>query len=305
MDNTQKSDTKEALVCNVLLAACMVLGFVTGLYSLFVTVYVPAFLAYSFIRLRASSNIISIIIVAMVSSVFMKRFDFVILALTLPAGALVAFSVRKRKGLLHSVSCCVFGFLVSALLIAVALSSVKSGGSEAILRLGEAWQSLRLSFDAVMEAYQITPEQKVAYYNMFSAIAPSFVIIALTVNAYAVVWICLRALFRKDKSYMSSYRPFSCIRANAICVIAAAICFIMSMFAGEMVSKALMNVVIVIGFFMFVCGISVVYFFAERLPALTARVIVYILLYTAAFAASSLFMFIGIIDVFINVRRLR
>ena len=87
-------------------------------------------------------------------------------------------------------------------------------------------------------------------------------------------------------------------------MVAVIVFFIISLFVSGIFARALVNLVVILAFFLFVCGFSTACFFVKRIRRRPVRILVFVILFMTIFITSYLFMFVGFIDAFLNIRRI-
>ncbi len=292
MENTENKPTKkEYVVCNIVLIMLCALMSVPGFLAIAMFILAPACLSYIFIRFHLRHTILPVIITVMVPSLFSLGLNFSALLGTMPMAIMLSYAMKRRKGLLYTVSFGAVGLLVS-----LAISFAMSGGVEQLLVV------VSEAIDATSEIYTLPGEYASMAYGMFTSLLPSIFICMAAACSYIAFYICIRVLKKADASYKSLYRGFCQIRADKTCMTAFTLFFILSMFTDGALKTALVNIVVILMSYTLVCGLSVAVFFAKKVKNVTARIFVYILLFATVFAASSIYLFIGVLDAFINIR---
>ncbi len=290
------TDKKEYIIANVVLAAVIICAFAIGFAAIFLFVLLPACLAYIFTRFRAVYGVLSAALVVFVPSLIMMGLDIYTFIMTVPTAVLTAYSLRKKRGLLHAVVCGTCGWFISLALV------LMIGG--AAVQLDEMKAVFEASLAMVMEAYQLSGEQTLLIYEMLVSLLPAVLICMMALASYGAIYICLFAIKLRDSSYFGIYRPFCCIKADKMCLLATVISFVLSFMTDGLILKALVNIIIVLTAFMLICGISTISFFARKIKRKAIRIPVYILMFLSIFVTSSMYLFVGFMDAFMNIRGL-
>lgn len=290
------TDKKEYIIANVILAAIIICAYVVGFAGIFLLVLMPACLAYILTRFRKRYAVLPLAITVAVPSLILMSLDFYTLLLAAPTALFMAYSLRQKKGLLHAVASGVCGWLVSFALIML-IGNVTH-------QLDQMKTVFEASLAMVMEAYQFSGEQSAMIYEMLLSLLPSVLICMMALASYGAVYLCLVVIKIRDSSYFGLYRPFCCIKADKMCLLAIVVSFLLSFVTSGLVLKALVNVIVILTAFMLVCGVSVISFFARKISKKPIRILVYILMFISIFVFSSMYLFIGFIDAFMNMRGL-
>ena len=302
MDNN--APQKEYWVCMLILVVLTGASLLPVLSGLALYILLPACLAYLFVRFDWRYSAGAAAVVLLVPMLVMLQPDVSVFLICVPLAAGVAFAVRKKKSLLFAVSAGVAGELVSVLLLYLA-GIVAAGGAAAFhAQIGGYWSEMQAMMDEMFAAYQIPSEIGMAYQQMFLSLVPAIAICMAASFSYLAFYFCNLFLKRRDVSYVGVYRPFSEIKADKSCVVAVIVFFIISLFASGIFARALVNLVVILAFFLFVCGFSTACFFVKRIRSKPVRILVFVILFMTIFITSYLFMFVGFIDAFLNIRRI-
>lgn len=305
LDNMKtEPDMREYVISNIILTALIVCAVFSGATEIFLMMLIPACLAYIFVRFGWTYRILPIALTVLMPLVLTMQFYITVFILSVPVGAGLAFSLRRKKGLLHAVSAGVFGEIAALILFFVTASANSAGSTSGGLQTEELRTIFTAAVNSAFDVYQIPAQQQAMMYDIFMSVLPALLLSAMVAFSYIASALCLTVLKRRNSEYIFVYRPFSCIKADKTCAVILTIAFAASLITGGVVARTLVNVVIILSLFMFVCGVSVMYFVAKRIRRAPVRLIIYIILATMLLLASTVFMFIGFIDAFINIRRI-
>ena len=296
-DIPKPSAKKEYIIANIVLTLILICAYAVGFAGIFLFVLLPSCLSYIFVRFRTVYSLFPVALVVFVPSIIMMSIDIYTLMLVLPTSMLTAYSIRYKRGLLHAVALGSAGWIIS-------LTAMFVLGDFA-LQLEQTKAVFEASVSMVMEAYNMTSEQGALIYEVFMSLLPSMFVCGTALVTYGAVYICVSVIKRRDTSYFGVYRPFCCIRADKMCILAGVFILVFSFMSEGLILKTLINMLVVLTGFLFVCGISTISFFARKIKNKAVRIIVYILMIFGFIAVSSLYLFVGVIDAFINIRGLK
>lgn len=294
---------REYITANVILIAAIVCVFLSGLSEIFLFVIVPACLTYIFVRFRMPFAFISALLALGVPSLIVMSTDIYTPLLIFPASLLASYSLKQHRGMLHAVVSAVIGWLAS-LVAVLALGGVTVVDAQGVTLLEQMKMVYEASMDMAIEAYQLSGEQTAAFYEMLTSLLPSVVVCMLTVVSYASIYICVIVLKKRGELYYFSYRPFYLIKANKICLISLAVFFLLALMTDGLIAKAAVNALIVLMFFLFVCGVSTARYFVGESKKKVLRAPLYILIILTMPVFSSMYILLGFIDALADTRSL-
>ena len=298
-----KASAKEYVMCNLILAVLGAVIIFAGICEIALFVLIPAVLTYMFVRFDLKRMILPIILIVLTSSLVSGGINITPLIIALPMAVMLAYAIKRKHGLLKTVCFGTIGEMLSAILTLFVfhmMSGAQEGGG-ALAYLGTLAQQ---AIEEAGELYGLMPEYEAMLSEMFNVLLPSVLMCAMASLSYLVFYICVWCLKKRDNSYVGVYRPFSEIKADKACVLAIAVFFMASMVLDGIVAKTLVNIVVILMFFMFVCGLSSMVFVIKRVRSRIGKICAYILLIVSAFTTSSMFIFIALIDAFADFRRL-
>ena len=299
MDNMEnKVSVKEYVLCNLILAVLGLTIIFVGVSGLSLFILIPAILTYMFARFNLKRMILPIIIIVALPSFVSLKINIVPAMLALPMSFMLGIAIKRKYSLLKTVSFGAIGEMVS-LVLALMVFYMNSGDVMAYLS-GIISQAIT----DVGSVYSITTESAQMLYEMFNLLLPSVFVSMIAFSSYFVFYIALLFLKKRDKSYVGVYRAFSEIKADRTCAVVSLICFAISMFTDGIVAQTLLNIIVIIMVFMFVCGVSSMAYIIRRIKNRVGKVIMYIILAVVALTSSSIFIFIGLIDAFANIRKI-
>lgn len=304
MNMENNTPQKEYWICMLLLVVLAGASILPVLSGIVLYIVLPACLTYVFVRFDWRYSAGAAAAVLLVPMLVTLQPDLSVFLICVPLAAGLAYAMRKRKGMLFAVSAGVAGELVSVLLLYLA-GVAAAGGAEAFhAQISGYWSQMQATMDEMLAAYQIPSELGAAYQQMFLSLVPAIVICMGASFSYLAFYFCNLVLKRRDVSYVGIYRPFSEIKADKSCVIAIIVFFVISLFVSGIFARALVNLVVILAFFLFVCGFSTACFFVKRIRSKPLRIVTFVILFMTIFATSYLFMFVGFMDGFINIRRI-
>lgn len=299
MDNKREPGRKEFVVCNIVLAILLSVAMVSGLYEIFLMIFVPAVLAYMFVRFKGKYAVAPIVLSALIPMIFSGGLNISAALLSVPAGALIAYSVKRQKGLLHGVVSGVLGEIAG---LALFFMAIRMGGGEAAVFSENMSTGFNEALVAAFEAYGVPSQYQPMMYEVFVSVLPSIMSIMLIVFSYIALVLCLMLLVIRGEEYALGYRPFTCIKADKSCAVILMAAFAASIFTKGIVAKTFVNTVIILSFFMFVCGVSTASFLIKRKCKKTLKTILYVVSAVMMVFAPTIFMLMGFADSFINIR---
>lgn len=304
MNGENKAEQKEYLICCLLLIAFIGMSMVPVLGQLFLGIFLPACLTYSFVRFDVRRAALPVLFVLVLPMLFGLRFDLSVFVSCIPPAVAIAYALQKKKSLLFVVSVGAAGELLAmGLLFLTAM--VAAGGWDALLaQINELAGVVEASLTEVLDAYQLPAEVGTMYFQVFTALLPAMLLCMMASYSYIIFYLCNTVLKRRDTSYRGLYKPFCEIRADKSCVIAAVVFFLVKLFVSGIVASAVANIVIILMFFLLVCGFSVVCYWVKRVQLKPFRIALYILLFFTLPVTANFFVFLGLTDAFFNLRRL-
>ena len=299
MDNMEnKVPAKEYVLCNLILALLGLATIFVGISEISLFILMPTVLTYMFVRFDLKRMILPIIIVVALPSIISAGINIVPLMTILPMSFMLGLAIKRKHSLLKTISFGAIGQMIS-ILLALIVFYMNSGDAIAYLN-----DMIDTAIADVGELYTITGEYQALLREMFGMFLPSIFICIMASVSYLVFYIAVAVLKKRDNSYIGVYRPFSEIKADKTCALAGIICFIASMFTDGIVADALVNIVVILMFFIFTCGVSSMAFTIKRIKNKLGKILAYIILAVITLTGSSLFVFIGLIDAFVNIRKI-
>ena len=299
-----KAQQKEYLICCLLLIVFVGMSMVPLFGQLFLGILLPACLVYGFVRFDVRHMALPVLLVLLLPMLFGLQFDLSVFVSCIPPAVALAYALRKKKSLLFVVSVGAAGELVAAALLFLTAMAAAGGLDALLAQLNEVTGVFESTIAEMMNAYQLPAEVGTMYLQVFTAILPAMILCMMASYSYIIFYLSNAVLKRRDVSYRGLYRPFSEIRADKSCVIAAVVFFIVKLFVSGIVASAVANIVIILVFFLFVCGFSVACFWVKRVQQKPFRVVLYILLFFTMPVTANFLVFLGLVDAFFNLRRL-
>ena len=298
----KKTSTKEYIIANIVLGALCACLIIDGMAEIALLVLIPACLTYIFTYFNLKHAVLPLVLTVLVSSVVSGNVNLSVLMLDVPIAFMLRYAIIKKKSFLFTMSFAVFGELISFAIIAFVVYMAASSGVAAF-DISQFQTMFDKSINAATELYQFPPESVLVIREMIIALLPSMLVSIMAAISYVIFYITTFVLKKCDSSYQHIHKPFSEIKADKSCVFAFVIFFIASLFTDGVISSTLVNIVMILGFFLFVCGASAITFFAKRVKNRVARIFVYVLIAFSMAFTSTMFMFVGFIDTFSNSRR--
>jgi len=299
LDNKEnKASVKEYVLCNLILVLLDFAIIFAGISEISLFVLIPIVFTYMFVRFDLKRMILPIIIIVLVPSFISMQINVAPAAFTLPVAAMLGIAIKRKSSLLKTISFAAIGEMISVLL-ALLIFYMNSGDAMAYFN-----DMTEQAIADVGTIYGVTEQYQQMLGEMFNMFLPSIFICMMAALSYLVFYITVTLLKKRDNSYMGVYRPFSEIKADKTCALAVVICFIVSMFADGIIAGALVNIIVILVFFIFACGVSSIAFTIKRIKNRVGKALAYIVLVIATFTGSSVFVFIGLIDAFINIRKI-
>lgn len=289
------------MMATIVLIAAAGLPVLSGLVLF---VLLPACLTYSFVRFDMKYAAVLSAVTLLLPMLFAMRFDLSTFLVCVPLAAALAFAIRRKKGLLFTVSAGVVGEIAAAILLFLSAAWAAGGFDAFYAQIGGVWAEVQEQMAQMLAAYEIPAEVGTMYQQMLLALLPAMAICMMAACSYFAFYLCSVALRRRDAVYAGICKPFSELKADKSCVFAVVIFFVGSLFASGVFAKALVNIVVILAFFLFVCGFSVICFFVKRIQNKPLRVVAFIILFLTLFVTSYLFLFVGFVDAFLNIRKL-
>lgn len=295
---------KEYIVCLLILTVLLAALWLPVLSEPVLLILLPVCLSYVFVRFDFRRAVFSAAVVLLLPMLFTMQFDISVFSICVPFAAVLAFALRKNYGLLGAVSFGAAGVFISYALLGTLGIAAMGGLSAFRAQTGQLWSEMEAQLEQMMTAYGLSSQAGAAYRQTLAAILPAAAVCAAASLAYIVLYLCTRMLRRRDLAYASVYRPFCEIKADKSCAAAVAVLFMASMFTGGIFGAAMIGCVLVLMFFMFVCGFSAVCFFVKRISNRLLRTAVFVLLFAVSFMTFYVFLFIGFADAFLNIRNI-
>ena len=289
------------MMVTIVLIAAVGLPVLSGLVLF---VLLPACLTYSFVRFDMKYAALLSAVTLLLPMLFAMQFDLSVFLACVPFAAALAFAVQQRKGLLFTVSAGVVGEIVAAILLFLSAAWAAVGVDAFFAQIGSVWAEVQEQMAQMLAVYEIPSEVGVMYQQMFLSLLPAMAVCMMAACSYFAFYLCGVALRRRAAAYAGICRPFSELKADKSCVFAVVIFFVVSLFVSGVFAKALVNIVVILAFFLFVCGFSVICFFVKRIQNKPLRVAAFVVLFLTLFVTSYLFLFVGFVDAFLNIRRL-
>jgi len=158
------------------------------------------------------------------------------------------------------------------------------------------------SIKNVSETYGGDTQLQQEMLSLITKILPAVAIFCVAAVSY-FSFLIARAALRRTEDGFDYFKPFTAIRADKVSTIVFIILFISNMFVNnDTVSVVLLNMFILIGAMLWLCGLSLAWFYIQHFRSALARVFAVAVLVLASPIIMYTQIGLGCIDAFFNFR---
>lgn len=306
LGHTPSGSTKEYIITNLIMLASILLG------NMFSPELGVISIMGCFIVLTARQRTFRVMLSGVLSA--LAQSTLIVVAWTMSAAAwgllmliVVAAAVamgmmlRMRKKIVNILTVGVITYLIGIMLTILGMQIATDGVINFYSMTGYMFDFVNQYIAEMSTAGIMGTTDKNIIFTYFVSMMPSMIIYMFVSLSYFAFLLARAVLRRMDPQRYNYFQPFSKLRADKVSAVVFVVLLIGFFISTDSVIKTtLLNLLILIGGFMWLCGLSVAVFFVNR----SKSVIVRILGYTILIFVLYFIMFLGVADAYMDLRRL-
>lgn len=297
--NQNGADMREYVIVNLIMAACIALSVFLGFTWIFLLILIPACMAYVTVRFSIGQVAGNILFAILIPSLLTLSLNLTVVIFSLPPGIMLGLALKKRYGLLKTVSFASAGYLIC--IAAIVISGLLEQESSFLQAAADAYSQYRAAFLSTSEMLGIDAEQSESMFALLIELLPAMLIFCFGVMGICMFSAVRSVLRRTDADAVSHYRPLCEMRVDKVSIAVSAVMFLVSLFAGGILGIVVENLlVLILGYYM-ICGYCLMCYYLRPLSAFV-RVPIYLLGLVAMLMMPFVFIVIGLWDAVANFR---
>ena|GEM_PF-3608931 len=219
---------------------------------------------------------------------------------TVIPSVIIGVFLRKKRNM----ASILIGGLVGYILSAAAMVFIYNTFIGQIDVFAKVYAMLKTTADQAAEIMGSDAEQAQKTFSLIIKILPSIAICGIAAVSY-FSFLASRAVLKRIDSEYNCFKPFTTMRSDKFSAIIFVVLFISNMFVnGDTVSVVLLNLFVLIGAMLWLCGLSVIWFYIKRARSAFGKTIAIIALVCATPFIMYTQVGLGCADALFNFRKL-